>query len=113
MRVQSKARNPAQEMQPAYDRMAIEETRKRRLNDLIKSRERSVERQRVEEFVDSQKPYTRGMSDTRFRTLFGKECMEAYGRNNTNEPIGGIIYGNNLKTFNINPHASSNDPKYY
>lgn len=53
------------------------------------------------------------MSNTRFRTLFGKECMEAYGRNNTNEPIGGIIYGNHLKTFNINPHASSNDPKYY
>ena len=39
--------------------------------------------------------------------------MEAYGRNNTNEPIGGIIYGNHLKTFNINPHSSSNDPKYY
>jgi hypothetical protein len=39
--------------------------------------------------------------------------MEAYGMNNTNEPIGGIIYGNNLKTFNVGPHVGGNDPKYY
>lgn len=39
--------------------------------------------------------------------------MEPYGRANINQPMGGVEYGNNLKTFNINPHIKSNNPTYY
>jgi hypothetical protein len=63
--------------------------------------------------VQSLVPYTRDLSNTRFKSYYGKSCMEAYGMNNINEPIGGIIYGNNLKTFNVGPHVGGNDPKYY
>ena len=39
--------------------------------------------------------------------------MEAYGRANIKNAIGGIIYGNHQKTFNMNPHTRGNEPKYY
>lgn len=36
-----------------------------------------------------------------------------YGSSNTKEPIGGLVYGNNLRTFNVNPHDYQNNPKTY
>lgn len=44
---------------------------------------------------------------------YGKAPMETYGRDNLNEPAGGIIYGNHMKTFNIMPHSNGQNPKYY
>lgn len=76
-------------------------------------KEKSAERLKIEEYVNSLIPYTRDLPSSRLRTFYGKAPMEAYGKNNTNEPIGGIIYGNHMKSFNIGPHTSGNDPKYY
>ncbi len=67
----------------------------------------------MEKYIEELRPYTRGLSNTKFQDYFGKAAPECYGRANTNEPIGGIIYGNHLKTFNVNPHVYTNKPEYY
>jgi hypothetical protein len=36
-----------------------------------------------------------------------------YGAANTTQPVGGIVYGNNLRTFNVNPHDYQNNPINY
>ena len=53
------------------------------------------------------------MTNTKYQDLFDKAALESYGRANTSNVIGGVHYGNNLKTFNMNPHLRGNDPKYY
>jgi hypothetical protein len=39
--------------------------------------------------------------------------MHNYGGANTNEIIGGVVYGNYMKTQNINPHTGGNHPRTY
>lgn len=59
------------------------------------------------------KPYTRSLTNTKYQDYFGKAALEAYGRANVKNAIGGIIYGNHQKTFNMNPHIRGNEPKHY
>ena len=70
-------------------------------------------REKVERYIDELKPYTRSLTNSKYQEYFGKSAMEAYGRANTKNAIGGIIYGNHQKTFNLNPHSKGNEPKYY
>lgn len=67
-------------------------------------------RQKVLNYIEEVRPYTRSMSNTRFQEYFNKAAPECYGRANIREPIGGVIYGNHLKTFNLNPHVYGNKP---
>jgi len=53
------------------------------------------------------------MTNTKYQDLFDKAALESYGRGNTKNAIGGMHYGNNLKTFNMNPHIRGNEPKNY
>jgi hypothetical protein len=39
--------------------------------------------------------------------------MENYGRVNTHGVDGGIVYGEYMKTHNINPHTMGNHPEDY
>lgn len=50
------------------------------------------------------------MSDTGFRKYFNRQVFENYGRENTHGTNDGIIYGNYMKTHNINPHIGDNQP---
>ena len=74
---------------------------------------KSENRRKVKDYIESQIPFTREFPNSKFQSYYGRAAVETYGRANTNEPIGGIIYGNHLKTFNINPHCYTNDQKYY
>ena len=58
-------------------------------------------------------PYSRTFTDSRFQHLYQKSAPMAYGNGNTNQPIGGVIYGTNLRSFNVNPHDYQNNPKTY
>lgn len=44
------------------------------------------------------------MPNSAFSKKFGKAPFENYGNNNVSPPIGGVVYGNYLRTHNINPH---------
>ena len=44
-------------------------------------------------------------------TYFGKPAFHAYGNGNTRPASGGLIYGQYLKTHNINPHSGDNKPE--
>jgi hypothetical protein len=58
-------------------------------------------------------PYSRTLTNSKFQQYFNKSAPEAYGNGNTNQPIGGTVYGSNLRSFNVNPHDYQNNPKYY
>ena len=51
------------------------------------------------------------MSDSALTTYFGKPAWHAYGNANVMPTQGGLIYGDYMKTHNINPHSGENKPK--
>lgn len=51
------------------------------------------------------------MPDSALTTYFGKPAWHAYGNANVNPAQGGLIYGDYMKSHNINPHSGSNKPK--
>lgn len=51
------------------------------------------------------------MADTALTTYFGKPAFHAYGNSNLNPAQGGLIYGDYMKTHNINPHSGDNNPR--
>ena len=53
---------------------------------------------------------SRYLSDTAFRKYFKRQCFENYGRNNVSSKADGFVYGNYMKTYNINPHTGENMP---
>lgn len=58
-------------------------------------------------------PYSRNFTDSKFQHFYQKSAPIAYGNANTHQITGGVIYGNNLRTFNVNPHDYQNNPKTY
>jgi len=50
------------------------------------------------------------LSDSAITTYFGKPAFHAYGNANTHPTQGGLVYGDYLKTHNINPHSGTNEP---
>lgn len=55
---------------------------------------------------------TRWLADSAFTTYFGKPAFHAYGNGNTDPAIGGVNYGNNLLTHNINAECGDHPPLY-
>lgn len=51
------------------------------------------------------------MADSALTTYFGKPAFHAYGNSNVHPAQGGLIYGDYLKTHNINPHSGDNNPR--
>ena len=52
------------------------------------------------------------LPDSSMTTYFGKPAFHAYGNGNTRPASGGVVYGQYLKTHNINPHSGNNKPEY-
>ena len=55
---------------------------------------------------------SRWLPDSSITTYFGKPAFHAYGNGNTNPTYGGPMYGEFLKTHNINPHSGGNKPEF-
>jgi hypothetical protein len=55
---------------------------------------------------------SRWLPDSSITTYFGKPAFTNYGNANTNPTYGGPIYGQYMKTFNINPHSGGNKPEF-
>ena len=53
---------------------------------------------------------TRWIADSSFTTYYGKPAFHTYGRANTKPTQGGINYGQNMLTHNINPECGKNPP---
>ena len=51
------------------------------------------------------------LPDSAHTTVFGRPAWHAYGNANTNPAQGGLIYGDYMKTHNINPHSGKNKPE--
>lgn len=67
-----------------------------------------LEKQNVQEKKRRLKDMGRLMSDSALTTYFGKPAWHAYGNGNTHPPHGGLIYGDYMKTHNVNPHSMPN-----
>ncbi len=44
--------------------------------------------------------------------VYKRQAFHAYGNANTNPAFGGAVYGQYMKTFNINPHSGGNKPEF-
>lgn len=55
---------------------------------------------------------TRWLPDSSFTTYFGKPAFHTYGKGNVNPMVGGVNYGQNLLTHNINAECGENPPMY-
>lgn len=55
---------------------------------------------------------SRWLPDSALTTFFGKPAFFPYGHANTNPSAGGAVYGQYLKTFNVNPHSGGNKPEF-
>lgn len=55
---------------------------------------------------------TRWLPDSSFTTYFGKPAFHAYGKGNVKPTVGGVNYGLNLLTHNINAECGENPPLY-
>lgn len=69
------------------------------------------ERRNVEIKKKELKLQGRLMSDSALTTFFGKPAFHAYGNSNVHPAQGGLVYGDYMKTHNINPHSGANEPK--
>lgn len=55
---------------------------------------------------------TRWLPDSAFMTYFGKPPFHAYGKGNTNPTNGGVNYGQNMLSHNINAECGDQMPQY-
>jgi hypothetical protein len=90
-RLLTKTIKKAKELDPVYekDRLDRREDRIKKLNET-----------------------TRWLPNSAFKTYFGKAPFENYGRGNVNPTVGGTVYGDYLKSHNVNPHSGDNRPEY-
>lgn len=65
-------------------------------------------KKRKSEFLNT----TRWLPDSSFTTYFGKPAFHSYGKGNVNPTVGGVNYGHNLLTHNINAECGDNPPLY-
>jgi len=65
----------------------------------------------INEKIEELKMKGRLLSDSAITTYFGKPTFHAYGNKNTHPTQGGLVYGDYMKTHNINPHSGGNRPK--
>lgn len=65
-------------------------------------------KRRRSQFLNS----TRWLPDSSFTTYFGKPAFHAYGKGNTNPTVGGVNYGHNMLSHNINAECGDHPPLY-
>lgn len=71
----------------------------------------SAERNNVQTKIKDLKMKGRLMPDSALTTYFGKPAWHTYGNGNVDPGQGGLIYGDYMKTHNINPHSGDNKPE--
>ena len=69
------------------------------------------EKKSIQEKMKKLKREGRLLADSAMTTYFGKPAFHSYGNGNTRPASGGLLYGQYLKTHNINPHSGDNKPK--
>ena len=77
-----------------------------------KERPLTAEEKALKAKVSQLNATTRWLADSAFTTYYGKPAFHAYGNGNTKPTYGGTVYGQYMKTFNVNPHAGGNKPEY-
>ena len=88
----------------------IESGKKKKLRRSKKAQKKTKREKQVEKLVEKFRQESRWLPDSAFQTYFGKPAFAVYGNGNTNPVFGGTMYGNYLKTHNINPQRGANKP---
>ena len=69
------------------------------------------EKRSIREKMKKLKLEGRLLPDSAMTTYFGKPAFHTYGNGNVRPASGGLVYGQYLKTHNINPHSGDNKPE--
>ena len=70
------------------------------------------QRKGIDMKIEAMKTVSKWLPDSAITTYFGKPAFHAYGNGNTKPTVGGSIYGDYLKTHNVNPQSGDNQPEY-
>ena len=82
---------------------------------ILEQQQRELTDEQRKELQDKMKELkltSRWLPDSALTTYFGKPAFHPYGHANTNPSAGGAVYGQYMKTFNVNPHAGGNKPEF-
>jgi len=66
------------------------------------------QRKGIDMKIEAMKTVSKWLPDSAITTYFGKPAFHAYGNGNTKPTVGGSIYGDYLKTHNVNPQSGDN-----
>ena len=77
------------------------------IRELTKEEKRSIR-----EKMKKLKLEGRLLPDSAMTTYFGKPAFHSYGKGNIKPTVGGVNYGHNLLTHNINAECGDNPPLY-
>ena len=69
-----------------------------------------AEQENIRQQVKYLKEQGRLLSDSALTTYFGKPAFHNYGSHNVAPSSGGLVYGEYMKTHNVNPHSGPNKP---
>jgi hypothetical protein len=72
----------------------------------------TVKEDTKKQMIDKLKQESRKLPNTAFKTYFGKPPFENYGNGNLKPSVGGHLYGEYMKTHNINPHSGKYKPDF-
>jgi len=89
--------------------LSTKSIKKAKVLDPVEDKEKLDRRkERIKKFSEQ----TKWMPNSAFTTYYGKPAFENYGRGNVQPTSGGVIYGNYLKTHNVNPHRGKKNPQF-
>lgn len=77
--------------------------------EIVLKRSNTANRQ---ERINELHKWARWLPDSAYQSYFGKPAFHAYGKNNTNPTVGGVVYGQYMLSHNVNPEHGQNNPKY-
>ena len=66
----------------------------------------------IQHKIQEMKHVSRWLPDSAITTYFGKPAFHPYGNGNTDPTVGGTVYGQYMKTHNINPQSGDNHPEF-
>ena len=89
-----------------------ESARRRAEQEEIERKQAEEEEKIIIEKMKRLKAEGRLLPDSSMTTYFGKPAFHTYGNGNTRPTSGGLVYGQYLKTHNINPHSGDNKPEF-
>ena len=96
------------------DREDKENRRLQRLEEkrTLKRAQSAKHKKNMDKRLNEIKSTSRWLPDSGITTYFGRPAFHPYGNGNTAPTVGGVVFGDYLKSHNVNPQSGDNKPEF-